>query len=114
MGVDYPSFILSALCAIGGLMGYFRKDSVPSLIGGLGASALYGIAGYIMKLNGRYGVELALGASMILLLAGLAKSFSTSFQKPIPLLLLALGALAGGFYFKKFNQNQRALRRWMQ
>ncbi|KAI5968280.1 hypothetical protein CANMA_002496 [Candida margitis] len=110
MGVDYPSFILSALCAIGGLMGYSRKGSVPSLFGGLGASLLYGTACYIMKSNGKFGIELALVASVILLLAGLARSFDTSFQKPVPLLLLALGVLSGGFYAKKLSQVQRALR----
>jgi len=104
------SFVLSALCAIGGLMGYFRKNSVPSLVGGLVVSALYGSAGYIMNLNGKHGEELALGASIILFLAGLVRSYATGFSKPIPLLLLALGAIAGGFYFKQFNQIQRAFR----
>ncbi|CAD1808304.1 Transmembrane proteins 14C family protein [Candida parapsilosis] len=104
------SFVLSALCAIGGLMGYFRKNSVPSLVGGLVVSALYGSAGYIMNSNGKHGEELALGASIILFLAGLVRSYATGFSKPIPLLLLALGAIAGGFYFKQFNQIQRAFR----
>ncbi|KAI5958826.1 hypothetical protein KGF57_002260 [Candida theae] len=110
MGVDYPTIILSSLCAIGGLMGYFRKNSLPSLLGGLGVSALYAIAGYIINSNGRYGVELALAASILLLLAGLSRSITTNFQKPVPLLLLALGILSGGIYFKKLGKVQRVAR----
>ncbi|CAI5755673.1 unnamed protein product [Candida verbasci] len=104
MGLDHPAFTLSGLCAIGGLIGYFRKGSVPSLIAGLAISGLYGGAGYLLKQNANYGLELALATSSVLLFAGLSRSFQTSFQKPIPLLLLALGSVSTGYYAKKYNE----------
>ena len=35
MGLDHPAFTLSGLCAIGGIMGYARKGSFPSLVAGI-------------------------------------------------------------------------------
>lgn len=100
MGLDHPAFTLSGLCAVGGLMGYFRKGSVPSLVAGLGVSALYGVSGYLLNQNANYGLELALGTSSLLFAAGLSRSASTGFKKPIPLALVFLGGLSTGYYLK--------------
>ncbi|KAI5958819.1 hypothetical protein KGF57_002253 [Candida theae] len=102
MGIDHPAFTLSGLCAVGGLMGYFRKGSVPSLIGGLGVATLYGVSGYLLNQNANYGIELALGTSSLLLAAGLSRSVSTGFKKPVPLVLLALGGISTGYYAKSY------------
>jgi len=104
MGLDHPAFTLSGLCAIGGLMGYFRKGSVPSLVAGLGVSTLYGISGYLLNQNANYGLELALGTSSVLLAAGLSRATSTGFKKPIPLALVLLGGLSTGYYLKKYDE----------
>ncbi|KAI3405903.2 hypothetical protein KGF56_001122 [Candida oxycetoniae] len=102
--MEHPAFTLSGLCAVGGLMGYFRKGSVPSLVAGIAVSTLYGYSGYLLKRNADYGIELALGTSGLLLLAGLSRAIPTSFQKPVPLLLVFLGGLSTGYYLKKYNE----------
>ncbi|KAG5420518.1 hypothetical protein I9W82_002399 [Candida metapsilosis] len=107
MAIDYTTVILSGLCAIGGSMAYFRKHSVPSLVGGLSTSILYAVSAYKTNKGAKYGAEFALVASIMLLLAGLARSIATDFQKPVPLLLLVLGVLSGGFYYKRIGQIQR-------
>ncbi|EDK45074.1 hypothetical protein PVL30_002749 [Lodderomyces elongisporus] len=101
--MEHPAFTLSGLCAIGGIMGYVRKGSLPSLIAGTAVSVLYGYSGYLLKQNANYGIELALGTSSILLVAGLARAIPTGFQKPVPLILLLLGSVSTGYYFKKYN-----------
>ncbi|RLV95506.1 hypothetical protein JA1_000966 [Spathaspora sp. JA1] len=103
MGMDHPAFTLSGLTAIGGIMGYARKGSVPSLIGGLAISTLYGTAGYLLNQNADYGLELALGTSAFLFAVGLARAIPTSFKKPLPLVLVALGGISSGYYAKKYN-----------
>ncbi|KAI5962399.1 uncharacterized protein KGF55_003475 [Candida pseudojiufengensis] len=102
--MEHPAFTLSGLCAIGGIMGYIRKGSIPSIIAGLTVSTLYGYSGYLLKKNSNYGLEIALGTSSLLLIAGLSRSIPTGFQKPIPLVLLFLGGLSTGYYLKKYNE----------
>ncbi|KAI5954349.1 hypothetical protein KGF54_002124 [Candida jiufengensis] len=102
--MEHPAFTLSGLCAVGGLMGYFRKGSLPSLVAGLAVSTLYGYSGYLLKNNSNYGLELAVGTSSLLFIAGLSRAIPTGFQKPIPLLLLVLGGVSTGYYLKKYNE----------
>lgn len=102
--MEHPAFTLSGLCAVGGIMGYVRKGSVPSLVAGTAISILYGTAGYLLKNNADWGLELALGASTTVLAAGIGRSIPTSFKKPIPLLLLGIGGLSTAYYTKKYNE----------
>lgn len=85
-------------------MGYARKGSMPSLIAGTTFTLLYGAAGYLLKQNQDWGLELALGSSSVLFLAGLGRSFPTKFKKPVPLVLLGLGGLSTFYYAKKYNE----------
>ncbi|KAK6459074.1 transmembrane proteins 14C-domain-containing protein [Scheffersomyces xylosifermentans] len=102
--MEHPSITLSGLCAVGGVMGYVRKGSVPSLVAGLTFSALYGSAAYLLRQNADYGLELALGTSATLLVAGIGRAIPTKFAKPLPLVLVALGGLSSAYYFKKYNE----------
>lgn len=85
-------------------MGYLRKGSTPSLVAGLTFGALYGIAGYLLKNNADWGLELALGCSSTLFVAGLSRSSATGFKKPVPLLLLVLGGASTAYYARKYNE----------
>lgn len=102
--MEHPAFSLSALCAVGGLMGFARKGSVPSLIAGTTFSILYGYSGYLLKRNADWGLELSLGCSVALFAAGLGRSIPTGFSKPIPLVLLLLGGVSSAYYGKKYNE----------
>lgn len=77
---------------------------MPSLVAGATFLILYGYAGYLLKLNADWGLELALGGSATLLAAGVGRLSSTAFKKPVPLVLLVLGGLLTGYYAKKYNE----------
>lgn len=85
-------------------MGYLRKGSVPSLIAGLTFGGVYGYAGYLLKQNADGGLELALGASSLMLLTGIARGIPSRFTKPVPLVLTILGGVGTGYYYYKYKQ----------
>merc|ERR1712080_787887 len=86
----YPLRIMRSRC----VMGYARKGSMPSLVAGTTFSIIYGVAGYLLKQNADYGLELALGASTTLLAAGIGRAIPSRFKKPVPLVLLVLGGVS--------------------
>ncbi|KNE55356.1 hypothetical protein AMAG_01256 [Allomyces macrogynus ATCC 38327] len=45
----HPAYTLSALCTIGGTVGFLRQRSRASLAAGLAFGALYGASGYLLK-----------------------------------------------------------------
>ncbi|KAH3666612.1 hypothetical protein WICMUC_005596 [Wickerhamomyces mucosus] len=102
--MEHPSFTLSALLLAGGTAGYISKRSIPSLVAGITFSAVYGYAGYLLKNNSDYGLELALGSSGLLLAAGIARGIPVGFKKPVPIILTTLGGLGSFYYAKKYNE----------
>ncbi|CAN3372897.1 hypothetical protein DIRU0_C11892 [Diutina rugosa] len=102
--MEHPAFTMSGLCLVGGIMGFARKKSMPSLVAGLTVSGLYAASGYLLKNNADWGLELALGSSAALFLAGLGRAIPTHFQKPLPIVLVALGGLSTAYYAKKYNE----------
>ncbi|KAL4809826.1 transmembrane proteins 14C-domain-containing protein [Aspergillus unguis] len=101
---EHPSFTLAALLSAGGVAGYLKTQSRPSLIAGLGLGASYAFSGYLLKGNKDYGAELALGNSIALLGAGVSRSVKTKGKAPVPLGLAAAGLLATFYYQKKFRE----------
>ncbi|CAG99314.1 hypothetical protein KDRO_F07810 [Kluyveromyces lactis] len=102
--MDHPSFALAALATIGGTMGYIRKGSVPSLVAGLTFGGIYGYAGYLLKNNADNGLEIALGASSVMLVTGIARGIPGRFKKPVPVVLTVLGGLGTWYYYKKYKE----------
>ncbi|KAB5580568.1 transmembrane proteins 14C-domain-containing protein, partial [Coniochaeta sp. 2T2.1] len=80
-----PAFILSALTATGGIIGYARTGSLPSVIAGVSVGALYALGGYRIQNNQQYGIELALLASVVL--GGSSIPRAIRLQKPVPVAL---------------------------
>ncbi|KAJ0121389.1 hypothetical protein N8I77_004337 [Diaporthe amygdali] len=97
MGLELPSYILGALTASGGIMGYARTKSLPSIIAGCTVGLLYGLGGYRTQNHEPYGVELSLLASIIL--GGSSIPRAIRLQKPVPValsILATIGALIFG------------------
>ncbi|QOU18285.1 DEBR0S2_20010g1_1 [Brettanomyces bruxellensis] len=102
--MDHPAYTLSALTLVGGVMGYARKGSLPSLISGTAISALYLTAGYLLHENKEYGIHTALLASSLTLFAGLGRAFQVGIKKPVPFFLTTLGAVSTYYYAKKYSE----------
>ncbi|KJZ80600.1 hypothetical protein HIM_00450 [Hirsutella minnesotensis 3608] len=87
---ETSSYILAALTAGGGIMGYVKTRSVPSLVAGSAVGLLYGLGGYRIQNRQPYGVELSLLASVVL--GGSAIPRAIRLRKPVPVLLSVLSA----------------------
>ncbi|KAI9698441.1 MAG: hypothetical protein M1836_004022 [Candelina mexicana] len=96
MGNETPAFILALLTAGGGVTGYVRTGSIPSIAAGLTVGALYGLGGLRIRQRQPYGTELALLASVVLAGSSIPRAIRS--QKPLPVGLSAL-ALFGLFTF---------------
>ncbi|KFH47260.1 hypothetical protein ACRE_018630 [Hapsidospora chrysogenum ATCC 11550] len=90
MALVNTSFVLAALTAGGGIMGYIKTRSLPSIIAGCSVGALYGLGGYRIQNNQPYGVELSLLASIVL--GGSSIPRAIRLRKPVPILLGILSA----------------------
>ncbi|MCJ1252716.1 hypothetical protein MMC24_000522 [Lignoscripta atroalba] len=89
MGSANPAFLLAALTAGGGITGYIRTGSVPSIAAGVTVGALYGLGGYRIQNRQSYGVELALLASVILAGSSIPRAIRTQKALPVGLSVLA-------------------------
>lgn len=83
---------------MGGLIAYFRKGSLPSLLGSTFVSALFFLSAYLYNSGSTKAVYVALVASGVLTATGLARAIQTNFEKPVPLGLSILGLLSTGYY----------------
>ncbi|KAL9598901.1 MAG: hypothetical protein Q9219_004166 [cf. Caloplaca sp. 3 TL-2023] len=84
------SYILALLTAGGGITGYARTGSVPSIAAGVTVGALYALGALRMQNRQTYGAELALAASV--LLAGSSMPRAVRTLKPLPVGLSVVAA----------------------
>ncbi|KAL1700206.1 transmembrane proteins 14C-domain-containing protein [Schizophyllum commune] len=89
-----PAYVTGALCVVGGLIGFARRRSVMSLVGGAGVGALYLYAANLLDSGAANGLETALGASALLLLSSLPRVA----KGPVPLGLTLTSLAVGGYY----------------
>ncbi|CCO29880.1 hypothetical protein BN14_03901 [Rhizoctonia solani AG-1 IB] len=87
---------MALLCSIGGITGFAKTRSVPSLVAGVGVGAMYGYSGYLIRNGGNYGYETALAASVILFLSSIPRAR----KGPVPLTLSITSAAAALYYAK--------------
>ncbi|KAI2467221.1 transmembrane proteins 14C-domain-containing protein [Annulohypoxylon bovei var. microspora] len=102
MALETIAFILGALTAGGGTMGYVKTGSVPSIAAGWTVGILYGLGGYRILSRQSYGVEFALLASVVLGGASIPRALRSG--KPVPTVLSLIsifGLLIFGNAFRK-------------
>lgn len=109
MDVPDPTYTMAGLLSLGGAMGYAKRRSVPSLVGGVGLGAVFAVAGYTIQQGSspsgtvaglRQGHDLALGAS-VATAAVMAQRLAAT-GKPMPAVPAAtLGALSAAYHYKK-------------
>ncbi|KAJ3555689.1 hypothetical protein NPX13_g10304 [Xylaria arbuscula] len=102
MSLENIAYVLGALTAGGGSIGYARTGSVPSIAAGLTVGLLYGLGGYRLQTRQPYGVELALLASVVL--GGSSIPRAIRLRKPVPAVLSLIstfGLLTFGNAFRK-------------
>lgn len=58
---------MAALCTAGGLFGFYRTRSMPSLLAGIGVGSLYGVSGYKIYTGQDNGFEATAGILYVLL-----------------------------------------------
>ncbi|KEF54011.1 uncharacterized protein A1O9_09806, partial [Exophiala aquamarina CBS 119918] len=97
---ETPAYILGALTSVGGVTGYVRTGSVPSIAAGLTVGALYLLGGFRIAKRQTYGVELALLASVLLAGSSIPRAIKTG--KPLPAGLSVLAATGLFIYGRAF------------
>ncbi|KIK61631.1 hypothetical protein GYMLUDRAFT_199128 [Collybiopsis luxurians FD-317 M1] len=90
----YPAYTMGGLSVVGGIAGFARRRSIPSLVAGVGVGALYLYSADNIRKGTNNGLEGALGASALLLLSSLPRVA----KGPVPLLLTVTSA-ASAFYY---------------
>ncbi|KAH9996949.1 transmembrane proteins 14C-domain-containing protein [Xylariaceae sp. FL0662B] len=100
--LELIAYVLGALTAGGGTMGYVKTGSVPSIAAGLTVGTLYGLGGYRIQGRQPYGIELALLASVVLGGSSIPRAIRSG--KPVPTVLSLVsvfGFLTFGNAFRK-------------
>jgi len=91
---EIPALTAGALSLIGGVVGFARKRSVPSLVGGLSVGGLYIWSGFALQDGRPYGLEGALGSSILLFLSSAPRFLKGSVPK-----IMSLTAASATVYY---------------
>jgi len=102
MSLDQIAFALGAVTAGGGITGFVRTGSIPSIVAGVTIGALYGLSGYRVQKQQPYAVELGLLASVVLAGSSVPRAIRSGKPLPIGLSVLAfIGLYSFGLAFQK-------------
>ncbi|GJE98573.1 transmembrane proteins 14C-domain-containing protein [Phanerochaete sordida] len=93
-----PAYIMGGLCIVGGITGFARTRSVPSLVAGVGVGLLYLWSANSIANGTANGIEGALGASAILLLSSLPRAA----KGPVPAVLTVASTASTIYYGKTY------------
>ncbi|KAF8587836.1 hypothetical protein K439DRAFT_1407012 [Ramaria rubella] len=90
----YPAYVVGSLCIVGGVAGFARTRSVPSIVAGVSVGVLYLWSADRIRKGTHNGIEGAIAASAVLFLSSLPRVA----KGPIPLALAISSATAGAYY----------------
>lgn len=93
---------MSGLCAAGGVIGYARAKSLPSLIAGISLASVFGTSSYLIKNNKDHGFLLGSVGSSVLALAMTSRAVKT--RSAVPVTLAALGYTSLIYYGFKYYE----------
>ncbi|KAG8945594.1 hypothetical protein FRC04_000641 [Tulasnella sp. 424] len=94
-----PALTMAVLCAFGGVIGFARTGSIPSVIAGVSIGALYGrSADLILRGDPHIGIQGAFAASVFLCVSSIPRALAT--KKPVPAILAVTGTAATAYYGK--------------
>ncbi|KAL1890363.1 hypothetical protein Cpir12675_005439 [Ceratocystis pirilliformis] len=102
MSLVITSYVLSVLTAAGGIAGYARTKSIPSIAAGCTVGALYGFGAYRQQHNAPGGVELSLIASVVL--GGASIPRALRLRKPVPMMLSVLATIGMITFGKAYSE----------
>jgi len=88
--LDTIAFVLGAITAGGGTLGYIRTGSIPSIAAGGSVGALYALSGYRLRNKQPYAIEIGLLASLVLAGSSIPRAIRSGKPLPMGLSLLAL------------------------
>ncbi|KAH8732839.1 transmembrane proteins 14C-domain-containing protein [Phaeosphaeriaceae sp. PMI808] len=101
------ALILGALTAGGGITGYARTGSIPSIAAGITVGALYILGGLRIQNRSTYGTEFALLASVILAGSSIPRAIKSG--KPLPIGLSVLATFGLLTFGNAFLNRQRSI-----
>merc|ERR1711934_193121 len=98
------NYTMAGILAVGGLAGYAKKRSAPSLVAGLSLGAAYAYAGYLISQNEAEQGHLVGTATSGLVLLAMGPRFVKS-RKIMPAGILTITSLVGlGYNGMKYNE----------
>ncbi|KAJ8508908.1 hypothetical protein ONZ45_g8866 [Pleurotus djamor] len=90
----YPAYIMGGLCLVGGITGFARTRSIPSLVAGVSVGLLYLWSANNIRNGTPNGVGGALSASALLFVSSIPRVA----KGPVPAILATTSAVTGLYY----------------